>query len=72
MQTLGFRMVKAFTWLLAAAVSQAWAGTAAASDPSLEVSDMHATAFSYFFQDGDMDFHFGNLVLGSAVNGGWK
>ncbi|TVR02476.1 MAG: alpha/beta hydrolase [Desulfovibrionales bacterium] len=63
-------MVKAFTWLLAAAFFQAWAGTAAASDQSLEVSDMHATAFSYFFQDGDMDFHFGNLVLGSAVNGG--
>ncbi|PTN33045.1 alpha/beta hydrolase [Desulfonatronum sp. SC1] len=53
-----------------AAVFQAWAGTAAAFDQSLEVSDMHATAFSYFFQDEDMDFHFGNLVLGSAVNGG--
>ena len=32
--------------------------------------DAHATAFSYFFKDGDMDFHFGNLVLGSAVNAG--
>jgi alpha-beta hydrolase superfamily lysophospholipase len=32
--------------------------------------DAHATAFHYFFKDGDMDFHFGNLVLGSAVNGG--
>ncbi|NCC26434.1 MAG: alpha/beta hydrolase, partial [Deltaproteobacteria bacterium] len=41
-----------------------------ASEQPLEVSDMHATAFNYFFQDGDMDFHFGNLVLGSAVNGG--
>ncbi len=32
--------------------------------------DAHATGFTYFFNDGDMDFHFGNLVLGSAVNGG--
>ncbi|NDY56685.1 alpha/beta hydrolase [Desulfovibrio sulfodismutans] len=32
--------------------------------------DAHATAFHYFFTEGDMDFHFGNLVLGSAVNGG--
>ena len=32
--------------------------------------DAHATSFNYFFKDGDMDFHFGNLVLGSAVNGG--
>jgi hypothetical protein len=32
--------------------------------------DAHATSYSYFFQDGDMDFHFGNLVLGAAVNQG--
>ncbi|GAB7021994.1 alpha/beta hydrolase [Salidesulfovibrio brasiliensis] len=32
--------------------------------------DAHATTFKYFFHDGDMDFHFGNLILGSAVNGG--
>ncbi len=32
--------------------------------------DAHATPFSYFFQDGDMDFHFGSLVLGSVSNGG--
>lgn len=32
--------------------------------------DAHATSFKYFFDDADMDFHFGNLVLGSAVNGG--
>lgn len=70
MQSLGCRMVKALACLLSAAVILAWAGWAAAGDKSLEVSDMHATAFSYFFQDGDMDFHFGNLVLGSAVNGG--
>jgi hypothetical protein len=35
-----------------------------------KVFDAHATTFSYFFKDGDMDFHFGNLVLGAAVNGG--
>ncbi len=32
--------------------------------------DAHAVSFNYFFKDGDMDFHFGNLVLGAAVNGG--
>jgi pimeloyl-ACP methyl ester carboxylesterase len=32
--------------------------------------DAHASAFQYFFKDGDMDFHFANLILGSAVNGG--
>jgi hypothetical protein len=35
-----------------------------------KVFDAHATSFSYFFKDGDMDFHFGNLVLGAARNGG--
>lgn len=32
--------------------------------------DAHATSFHYYFQDGDMDFHFGNLVLGAVGNGG--
>lgn len=32
--------------------------------------DAHATAGKYYFNDGDMDFHFGNLILGAAVNGG--
>jgi len=32
--------------------------------------DAHATTFSYFFDDSDMDFHFGNLILGSTVNHG--
>ena len=35
-----------------------------------KVFDAHAVNFHYFFQDGDMDFHFGNLVLGAAVNQG--
>lgn len=40
------------------------------ADENSAVFDAHATAFKYFFQDGDMDFHFGNLVVGSAANGG--
>ena len=32
--------------------------------------DAHATAFRYFFEDADMDFHFGTLILGAAGNGG--
>lgn len=35
-----------------------------------ETFDAHATAFRYFFADTDMDFHFGNLILGSTVNHG--
>ena len=35
-----------------------------------KVFDAHGTTFSTFFKDGDMDFHFGSLVLGAAVNGG--
>jgi pimeloyl-ACP methyl ester carboxylesterase len=70
MKIAGSRAGKFFICLLVVAVFQVRAGTGRASEESLEVSDMHATAFSYFFQDGDMDFHFGNLVLGSAVNGG--
>ena len=45
------------------------AGSGLAGDDS-KAFDAHATSFNYFFKDGDMDFHFGNLVLGSAVNGG--
>lgn len=56
--------------LLSAIVFLGTIGTAFSKEEPLNISDMHATAFSYFFQDGDMDFHFGNLVLGSAVNGG--
>jgi alpha-beta hydrolase superfamily lysophospholipase len=57
-------------WSLAACVLMAapWAPRAlAAGDGAF---DAHATHIQYFFQDGDMDFHFGNLLLGSAVNGG--
>lgn len=32
--------------------------------------DAHATTFNYYFKDGDMDFHFGNLILGAIGNGG--
>ncbi len=45
-----------------------WGGVQA--EENGKAFDAHATSFSYFFKDADMDFHFGNLVLGSAVNGG--
>jgi hypothetical protein len=45
-------------------IGNVWAGDDA------KKFDAHATAFNYFFKDGDMDFHFGNLVLGAARNGG--
>ncbi len=34
------------------------------------VFDAHDTGVRYHFSDSDMDFHFGTLVLGSAVNHG--
>ncbi len=40
-----------------------------ASDNKIKF-DAHATEFKYFFSESDMDFHFGNLVLGSIVNKG--
>lgn len=42
----------------------------AAAVEDRQAFDAHATAFSYFFADSDMDFHFGNLILGSTVNHG--
>lgn len=32
--------------------------------------DAHATTFSYFFKDSDMDFHFGNIIIGAVRDGG--
>ena len=56
---------------LAMPVSQAPASTGnPTAGEEAVVFDAHATTFSYFFKDGDMDFHFGNLVLGSAGHGG--
>ena len=46
-----------------------WAGLSASPTQAGEDKkefDAHATAFNYFFKEGDMDFHFGTLVLGSA------
>ena len=54
--------------ILAAAFFLA-AGQAPASEDG-KVFDAHATTFRYYFQDGDMDFHFGNLILGAVRNGG--
>lgn len=42
----------------------------AAETENGEAFDAHATAFQYFFDDSDMDFHFGNLILGAIVNKG--
>jgi len=44
--------------------------TAARASGDEKAFDAHATSFNYFFTGGDMDFHFGNLILGAAVNGG--
>jgi len=70
MKSEGYLAVKYLGCLLMAAALQGWGGSVLASGDALEVSDMHATEFSYFFDDGDMDFHFGNLVLGSVSTGG--
>lgn len=32
--------------------------------------DAHDTGVRFYFQDTDMDFHFGTIVLGSTVNHG--
>jgi len=62
-------MKKHAVWaaLLVAALVLSGPASAAESDKSF---DAHATSFSYFFRDTDMDFHFGNLILGAARNGG--
>jgi pimeloyl-ACP methyl ester carboxylesterase len=56
--------------LTALAVAPFTAAATDGADSGGKNFDAHATTFNYFFNDGDMDFHFGNLVLGSAVNGG--
>lgn len=48
----------------------AFAALAATEAQETKVFDAHATTFNYFFKEGDMDFHFGTLVLGAAPNGG--
>jgi len=55
-------------WLLTAALGCLLACPALAGDGA--EFDAHASTYRYFFKDGDMDFHFGNLILGAAVNGG--
>lgn len=46
------------------------AGHQALASDDGKAFDAHATTFRYFFKDGDMDFHFGNLILGAVRNGG--
>jgi len=62
-------MMKFRTLVLLGVMLAASVTSAGAAEDGKEF-DAHATSFSYFFKDADMDFHFGNLVLGSAVNGG--
>ena len=42
----------------------------ASADEDKKKFDAHATTFKYYFSDDDMDFNFGNLILGSATNQG--
>lgn len=60
--------MKRYLFLIVAAALLTCSGAALADDG--KAFDAHAGTFNYFFKDGDMDFHFGNLILGSAVNGG--
>jgi len=46
------------------------ASTALSAPEDTKAFDAHATTFNSFFKDGDMDFHFGTLILGAAGNGG--
>jgi pimeloyl-ACP methyl ester carboxylesterase len=48
----------------------AFVAPAASEAQETKAFDAHATTFKYFFKEGDMDFHFGTLVLGAAPNGG--
>lgn len=59
-------------FLLVVLVPFVWVGLVegSASNASPDMFDAHATQIRYFFQCGDMDFHFGNLVLGAAVHQG--
>jgi len=61
--------MKRTVFLTALIVASLLCGFASAGDDA-KAFDAHATTFNYFFKDGDMDFHFGNLVLGAARNGG--
>jgi len=67
--TMHLNIAKIVLWslLVCGALGAPWGAKALAGDESF---DAHATGIKYFFEDGDMDFHFGNLILGSAVNGG--
>lgn len=43
---------------------------AAQGQDQKNIFDAHNTSVRYYFNDTDMDFHFGSLILGSAVNHG--
>ena len=61
-------LMKSIFLLAAACLTQVFAaGAAAAEDVAL---DPHAAHMRFHFQDKEMDFAFGSLILGSAVNHG--
>ncbi|WP_187170453.1 alpha/beta hydrolase family protein [Salidesulfovibrio onnuriiensis] len=60
-----FRMILPAVLVLLLCLAQA-----AVADEAEKDFDAHGMSFSYRFKDSDMDFHFGNLVLGAAVNHG--
>jgi len=62
------RTFAAMAWLVALALG-ILSGPAGAEAPRKDF-DSHDTAVRYHFSDTDMDFHFGTLVLGAAVNHG--
>ena len=64
MQNIGFLKIQFFIIILALVTLKLDAAE------NSDKFDAHATAFKYFFNDSDMDFHFGNLILGSVVNKG--
>ncbi len=55
---------------LAAQAEKAADNKAGQGQEQKKVFDAHDTGLRYHFNDSDMDFHFGTLVLGSAVNHG--
>lgn len=56
--------------IVAFAPAVAFSAEIVATTEGSQVFDAHVSTFSYFFNDSDMDFHFGNLILGSTVNHG--
>ena len=63
-------LILAFATIVAVVPAAAFSAEDVATTEDSQVFDAHASTFSYYFNDDDMDFHFGNLILGSTVNHG--